>query len=332
MVDGLFMVLIKSKIKTWFDETVDGFHFYDMDFCFSNYTKGVKIGVTTAIRVTHLSIGATNDEWERKRIEFSEKYKSHLPVDIMNYDNIDTFIVVHDQNIVLEFENSEKYKNIKNLTYLFVGDKSYDKIKNLNNLIICRNLHDNIESFPNINAFTAWYTIWKNNLCSKKYLNIFEYDTNFSDKLFKVLSKNGESGYDMIRYVPMSTDNFHFINNPNWVDNIFKGIFEVYKIDLRKQIENNRLPVWTTTSNTSFRYSVFKQYMDWFSPLLPYLLNDPNAGHAHERSITFFSYMNKKKIIPTNGLIEHLQMNSHNTQEHSVDYVESMSKLINNNT
>ena len=42
--------------------------------------------------------------------------------------------------------------------------------------------------------------------------------------------------------------------------------------------------------------------------------------------------MNKKKIIPTNGLIEHLQMNSHNTQEHSVDYVESMSKLINNNT
>ena len=30
--------------------------------------------------------------------------------------------------------------------------------------------------------------------------------------------------------------------------------------------------------------------------------------------------MNKKKIIPTNGLIEHLQMN-YNTQEHSVDYV-----------
>ena len=113
MVDGLFMVLIKSKIKTWFDETVDGFHFYDMDFCFSNYTKGVKIGVTTAIRVTHLSIGITNDEWERKRIEFSEKYKSHLPVDIMNYDNIDTFIVVHDQNIVLEFENSEKIQKYK---------------------------------------------------------------------------------------------------------------------------------------------------------------------------------------------------------------------------
>ena len=98
---------------------------------------------------------------KEKRIEFSEKYKSHLPVDIMNYDNIDTFIVVHDQNIVLEFENSEKYKNIKNLTYLFVGDKSYDKIKNLNNLIICRNLPDNIESFPNINIYRLVYDLEK---------------------------------------------------------------------------------------------------------------------------------------------------------------------------
>ena len=53
-----------------------------MDFCFSNYLKDVKIGVCTDIRVTHLSIGRTNDEWEENRKVFAEKYKEKLPVKI----------------------------------------------------------------------------------------------------------------------------------------------------------------------------------------------------------------------------------------------------------
>lgn len=80
IVDGLFFVVKKDLIKVKFDENVKGFHFYDVDFTFRNYIEGVKIGVTSDIDVTHLSIGQTNEQWEQNRILFSEKFKNILPV------------------------------------------------------------------------------------------------------------------------------------------------------------------------------------------------------------------------------------------------------------
>ena len=51
IVDGLFFSVNKEKIKCEFDENVKGFHFYEIDFCFRNYLKGVKIGVISDIDV-----------------------------------------------------------------------------------------------------------------------------------------------------------------------------------------------------------------------------------------------------------------------------------------
>jgi GT2 family glycosyltransferase len=80
IVDGLFFAVNKEVIKEDFDEDVKGFHFYDVDFSFRNYIAGVKVGVTSDIDVTHLSIGETNEQWEKNREEFAEKYKDRLPV------------------------------------------------------------------------------------------------------------------------------------------------------------------------------------------------------------------------------------------------------------
>ena len=82
IVDGLFFVVDKEKIKCEFDEKVEGFHFYEIDFCFRNYLEGVKIGVTSDIDVTHLSIGQTNEKWEENRKIFAEKYKDNLPAKV----------------------------------------------------------------------------------------------------------------------------------------------------------------------------------------------------------------------------------------------------------
>ena len=82
LVDGLFFAINKKKIKHKFNKEVKGFHFYDVDFCFSNYLEKVKIGVCSDIKVTHLSIGKTNDEWEKNRKIFAEKYKDNLPIKI----------------------------------------------------------------------------------------------------------------------------------------------------------------------------------------------------------------------------------------------------------
>ena len=79
IVDGLFIALHKKRIKKNFDESVNGFHFYDVTFSFSNHLEGVKVGVITNIRVTHKSIGITNEKWEENRIIFADKFKNNLP-------------------------------------------------------------------------------------------------------------------------------------------------------------------------------------------------------------------------------------------------------------
>jgi len=82
VVDGVFFSCHKGRIKKEFDETVEGFHFYDVSFAFDNYLEGVKIGVITMIRVNHQSIGQTNEQWEENRKVFAEKYKDNLPINL----------------------------------------------------------------------------------------------------------------------------------------------------------------------------------------------------------------------------------------------------------
>jgi glycosyltransferase involved in cell wall biosynthesis len=82
LVDGLFIVINKKNIKQNFNEHIKGFHFYDVDFSFRNFIDGVKIGVMYDVRVTHKSIGQTNEQWEKNRDLFAEKYKDSLPVKV----------------------------------------------------------------------------------------------------------------------------------------------------------------------------------------------------------------------------------------------------------
>ena len=75
VLDGLFFACHKDRIKNKFDDDFKGFHFYDIDFTFKNHLLGSKVGVIFDVKVTHMSIGQTNDVWEKNRIQFVEKYK-----------------------------------------------------------------------------------------------------------------------------------------------------------------------------------------------------------------------------------------------------------------
>ena len=90
LVDGLFIVINKKNIKQNFNEDIKGFHFYDVDFSFRNFIEDVKIGVMYDVRVTHKSIGQTNEQWEKNREVFAEKYKDVLPVKVKRNLNIDS--------------------------------------------------------------------------------------------------------------------------------------------------------------------------------------------------------------------------------------------------
>lgn len=82
LIDGLFMAVDLDEIEHKFDESYKGFHYYDLSFCFPNYLDGCNIGVITDIRITHKSIGQTNQQWEENRKQFAEQYKDELPINV----------------------------------------------------------------------------------------------------------------------------------------------------------------------------------------------------------------------------------------------------------
>lgn len=89
VLDGLFFGVKKSELKANFDESFEGFHFYDIPFFFANYLEDVKLGVVTNIRVTHLSVGQTNEQWEENKTKFEELYGENLPARLTNNKTFD---------------------------------------------------------------------------------------------------------------------------------------------------------------------------------------------------------------------------------------------------
>jgi hypothetical protein len=82
VVDGLFMMIHRQRIKHTFNEQFEGFHFYDLPICIENHLDSVKVGVTTKIRVTHKSVGMVNKKWEKNKLFFEALYEKNFPLKI----------------------------------------------------------------------------------------------------------------------------------------------------------------------------------------------------------------------------------------------------------
>ena len=114
-VDGVFIAVNRPKIQEIFNETLTGFHFYDVDFCVSNFVAGVKIGVIFNVPLIHKSIGQPNEAWEQQRLQFLATHKYNLPctlkcplifesksIKLKNYPKV-SIIILHKANNFLLF-------------------------------------------------------------------------------------------------------------------------------------------------------------------------------------------------------------------------------------
>jgi hypothetical protein len=334
LVDGLFLAINKNNLKHKFDESIKGFHFYDLGLCLPNFLDNVKVGVIFDVRVTHLSIGQTNQEWENNRIMFSEKYIDNLPIDINDKSNSETFIFVHNQDIIVDYEEKRKFKNLYNYKYVFLGKGNIDKLENYPNVLIARNFEENIEQYPLFTAYTGWYLLWKNNLIKTKYVNLFEYDIILSKNIDQFHTKLYNDNVEMIGYVPFPIAHYQFVENNEWNEHILPIIKKTNHVDMKvfykKILGKNPNAVWSSTSNTTFRTDIFNEYMKWFHPIAEQIKVTKTCGHAFERAITFFTHLKNKRMLITNGILKHLQIDSHKTQGHSVDMDSNYNKLLNN--
>ena len=323
LVDGVFLAINKEKIKHQFDEEFGGFHFYDLSFSTPNYLAGVKIGVTFDIRITHLSVGRTSQAWEDNKQLYLEKYKDNLPFKLRENCDITTFVVCHDEEIIKANINSKKFDTLGNVVFMYVGKGDIEELPNIINV---KKLPYNIEQFPNFTAFTAWYAIWKNDLCKTKYLNLLEYDVNITDNYGFFLENTLKSrDPKIVGYFPLKMSDYHYVNNPDWVTSLFNGLKSVYNIDMKRYIDNIMVNAksqnvdlyWSPTNNVCLLKSYFYKYMTWIEPIIPFMQNDVYAGHNQERAMSLFSLLTNTPVHFCAGDIVHVQADSHKTQNHT---------------
>ena len=142
IVDGLFICLNKTKIKQPFDESVNGFHFYDTTFCLKNHLEGVKVGTISNVPITHMSVGMTNNQWEENRKKFADKFKDSLPIKLksnypisQNKSNLPLVsVVIPIYNYGVQFEktlSSVFESSYKNVEVIIVNDGSTEKYVDL---------------------------------------------------------------------------------------------------------------------------------------------------------------------------------------------------------
>ena len=151
LIDGLFISFNKNKIVKKFNESVNGFHFYDVHFSIENFLENVKIGVIYDVRITHKSIGMTNEKWEENKTKFSELFEDKLPINLrpsINYNQINYEVkkekyrlIVQsksDKTNILNFINSIKEYNIfKSLSIDVISNETnYEDIKDIS----CENI------------------------------------------------------------------------------------------------------------------------------------------------------------------------------------------------
>ena len=229
---------------------------------------------------------------------------------------VSTYIFVHSQQIILDCDANGKFKELPLMKYVFLGAGDIDKIAGREDVIIARNSMNNIEQYPKFCSFTGWYMLWKNNLIKTEYVHLFEYDVKINPEFHTATTQAIKDGCDMIGYVPVSMT-FCFINMPEYLANLLPILKKTYNVDgeqmVKKALSENKHAQWSSTSNTTFSLSTFNQYMEWFDKLIIDLTGNPMCGHAHERSITFFYLIFKKRILLMHNVLKHLMHNSHGT-------------------
>lgn len=244
---------------------------------------------------------------------------------------ISTFIFAHKQEIILEYKQINKFKDLPQVKYVLVGKNNYNNVEGIDDVIICQKYDNNIEDYPKFTSYTGWYLLWKNNLIETDYINLFEYDVNVKPNISGLFSKIQNSNLDFIGYLPMSIQEPCYLKDRIWTEKMINSIKNNYSVDMdtffKKYISKNPNSVWSSTSNSTFSKKSFDEYMIWFEKIFEDLKTFEFPGHSHERSISFFYLLNNLKVAIFPKFIEHFQLNSHNTSPLPEDRFE---KLYNN--
>ncbi len=245
----------------------------------------------------------------------------------------ETFVIVHDQNKIITFEKNRFFSQFPKIRYIFVGAGDISLIKSMDNVIISRNLPDNIEKYKYLVAYTAWYSLVKNNLIRTLFVTLLEYDISLSkDFYLKSSTKLKKNPRAVIGYVPHSMGSPYFLSGNKGADILIDGVNNVYQVNIKQiidsYIKNTGDNTWPSTSNISMSSETLRNFVKWFTPISILIRNDKNCGHSFERAVKIYCILNNIKNYYISDVLKHYQLDSHCTQQNSPDTIKSKYKFL----
>ena len=248
---------------------------------------------------------------------------------------LEVIITVHDQHIIIDFEQTQKYRGLPKYRYAFVGMGPCDLIRHLPNVIIMRELEHHIEHYKHLVDFTAWYAVAKNNLTTCDYVALLQYDTaiapDFYNKSLDFISRHPDM---ILGYQEWQILDENFIDNNVGYKPLAEALDQAYGVNLRTLVDTyvtqGKDRSWPSSNNLALSKGRLSQYIDWFTPMIDQLGPNMYSGHSVERSIKIYCIINCVENFYASDLAHHYQLNSHGTQGFTVDFDKELMKVANN--
>ena len=227
-------------------------------------------------------------------------------------NQIETFVIIHTQELVLACEREGRFSHLPSYRYLFVGPRDVSRLREVDNVVVARELPDNIEVYPNLLSFTGWYAVTRNGLAHAPWVTLLEYDVrvtrDFSSKTLSSL----RTAPQIIGYVPFPLSHSMYLHATPW---FISALRKVHGIDVPQLVRNHLdaggVDQWTATTNASLSKAELEAFVEWFVPVSRVFRHDPIGAHVHERALPVFCMLRDLENFLLPDVLEHQQERSH---------------------
>lgn len=221
-----------------------------------------------------------------------------------------TFIFVHDQQIVEDYTLAGKFSQLPNVQFVFLGNRPVDRIRDREDVIIAREQERNIESERLMVAWTGWYAVWMNGHVKARLINLFEYDINITEEWKQPKSPCGYISHP-------GTDELWW--NFNGIQPHIEKAISQSRRDVDSIYLNRSIPM---TSNYTLSASMLADFVSEL-PSVEYK-SEPMCGHIVERHCSY-----RMRSLPVSvGKISHLYADSHKTYGGTYSYEDIKQSLV----
>lgn len=242
---------------------------------------------------------------------------------------IDTFVIIHDQDLVIACEEEGRFSDLPDYKYIFVGSRDASRLELLDNVIVARDLQHNIEDYPNLVSFTGWFAVARNRLASAPWVALLEYDVRLTPDFVTETLTRLRTKPCLVGYVPFPLSHPMYLHATPW---LIPGLQSAHSIDVARiigdHLDAGGRDEWTATTNASMSTLALASFVDWFEPVSWIIRHDPIGAHVHERTLPIFCILNglENSVLP--DVLKHLQQRSHGIFARSWDEAEQEAERL----